>query len=249
MSDWYSYNWELAGQPAAFHVDLSFVDAFDALGDFTTLLYVSCFCKRENAAAFTPRELRRLPGVLSDCLEALGRQAVCVGFIDVQAQRRYYFYASDPRLLVPLMHVCAAQKDFRVECTKTAEPNRQTYYRLLVPDAAKRQVAGNRAYIESLKKRGDDTSAMRRIGLYFYFPTAQARAGFILGAREAGFAIGRDDYIPEHDPPYYLALHGIVPLEQAAVTRMTTVAIYAAEPYGGVFDHLDSAFIPKRTRL
>lgn len=249
MSDWYSYRWELAGQPAEFHVDQSYAEAFDTLGDFTTLLYVSCFSKRENAPAFSPRELRRLPGVLSKCLAVLGKLAVYVGFIDVQAQRRYYFYTSDPRLLVPLINVCAAESYFRVECTKTAEPNRQTYYRLLMPDVAKRQVANNTAYIAKLRRYGDDVSAMRRVSLHFYFPTAQARTGFMLDMRQAGFALGLDDYVPEHDPSYYVVLHRIVPLELAAVTRLTTEAIYAAMPYGGVFDHFDSALIPKRSRL
>ena len=38
MTDWYGYSWELAGQPAEFHVDLSYAEAFDTLGDFITLL-------------------------------------------------------------------------------------------------------------------------------------------------------------------------------------------------------------------
>lgn len=249
MSDWYSYSWELGGQPAEFHVDLSYAESFDTLGDFVTLLYVSCFSKRENASAFTTGELRRLPSVLSDCLLELGAKAVYVGFIDVQAQRRYYFYTSDPRLLVPLMNVCAAQKNLRVECTKTAEPNRQTYYRLLYPDAARRQVAANRAYIEKLRSRGDDGAAMRRLNLHLYFPTAQSRLGFMHDAQEAGFALGREDYIPERDPSYYLVLHRVMPLTLSAVTGATSAAIYAAEPYGGVLDHLDCALIPKRIGL
>ncbi|MEG1884393.1 MAG: DUF695 domain-containing protein, partial [Clostridia bacterium] len=130
MSNWYCYDWELGGQPAQFHVDLSYMEAFDTLGDFSTLLYVSCFSLVPDAVAFTARERRHLDGVLRDCLKVLDSKAVYVGFIDVLAQRRYFFYTSDARLLVPLMSVCEETERFKVESVKASEPNRQTYYRL-----------------------------------------------------------------------------------------------------------------------
>ena len=249
MSEWYSYEWELLGHPAEFHVDLAYREEFDALGDFTTLLYVSCFSLTPGAQAFTGREERQLAGVLRDCLKVLAGKAAYVGFIDVEAQRRYYFYTSDARLLVPLMHVCEEQGDFRVECVKASEPNRQTYYRLLVPDNAKRQANDNRSYIESLRVRGDDLSAMRRVNLHFYFPTVQGRTLFARDARQLGFAIGADDYIAERELPYYLAIHRVSTLDARAVTRLTSDAIAAAEAYDGAMDHLDSAFVPKRKWL
>ena len=249
MSNWYGYSWELAGASAEFHVDLSFVEEFDALGDFTTLLYVSCYSLREGATAFTPRELRALPSVLDDCVRELGNKAVYVGFIDVQAQRRYYFYTSDARLLVPLMNVCAEQRAFRVTCTKCAEPNRQTYYRLLVPDAAKRQVGDNCAYIDSMRGRGDDLSALRRVNLHMHFPSAQGREQFMTDAKAAGFAIGRDEYVSEHELPYAVALHQISALNLRDVSALTSRAIGVAETFGGKLVRFDSAFVPKRSRL
>ena len=47
MSEWYAYDWTLSGQPARFFVDLSYVDEFDALGDFITTL-------AWNGRAFAP---------------------------------------------------------------------------------------------------------------------------------------------------------------------------------------------------
>lgn len=249
MSNWYSYDWELLGHPAEFHVDLTYCDEFDALGDFTTLLYVSCFSLDANAQSFTPREKRQLDGVLKDCLKVLAGKAVYVGFIDVGAQRRYYFYTSDARLLVPLMHVCEEEGDFRVQCVKANEPNRQTYFRLLVPDNAKKQGGDNRRYIEALQSRGDDITAMRRVNLHFCFPSMQGRTRFIHDAKELGFAIGADDYIPERTLSYYLVIHRISTLEPRAITMLTSSAISAAEAYGGVMDHFDSAFVPKREWL
>lgn len=246
MSEWYSYDWELSGQPAQFHVDLSYVTEFDTLGDFITLLYVSCYSRNENATAFTPREKRHLTDVFKDCQRVLAGKSVYVGYIDMLAQRRYYFYVSDARLLVPMLSVCKDDGVLRLNCTKAAEPNRQTYYRLLVPDAAKRQANDNLRYIAALKARGDDNDAPRRVNLHFYFPTVQGRSHFANEIRQAGFAIGKDDYISEQELPYYLAVHRISPLHSDAVTRLTTEAIECASAYGGVLGRFDSAIVIKR---
>ena len=246
MTDWYVYDWDLQGLPAQFHVDLKYVEEFDALGDFTTLLYISCYPKKTESQSFSAREKRLLDTVSRECLRILGEQCAFVGYIDIAAQRRYYFYTPDARLLVPLMAYCAEEDGLRLECFKAVEPNRQTYYRLLVPDAAKRQSVDNASYIESLSQRGDDTSAFRRVNLHFYFPSANGRTLFGENAKAMGFAIGVMDYIPERDPSYYIVLHTISPLEQEAITELTTKAIYAAETYGGVIEHFDSAFIQKR---
>ncbi len=246
MSEWYSYDWELFGQPAQFHVDLSYVAEFDMLGDFTTLLYVSCYSKSEGAMAFTPRERRHLTDVFKDASRVLKGKSVYVGYIDMLAQRRYYFYVSDARLLVPMLSVCRDDSVLRLNCTKATEPNRQTYYRLLVPDAAKRQTNDNARYIASLRSRGDDNDAPRRVNLHFYFPTVQGRSHFSSEIRQAGFALGRDDYIPERELPYYLIVHRVSPLHKDAISRLTTEAIELASAYGGVLEHFDSGIVVKR---
>ena len=225
MADWFVYDWDLQGLPAQFHVDMKYVEEFDALGDFTTLLYVSCYPKKPEAQSFSRRDMRLLDTVGKDCTRILGEQSAFVGFIDITAQRRYYFYTPDARLLVPLMAYCSEEDDLRLECFKALEPNRQTYYRLLVPDHAKRQSVDNATYIESLRQRGDDNSAFRRVNLHFYFPSANGRSLFGENAKAMGFAIGTTDYIPEREPSYYSVLHTISPLELEAVTELTTKAI------------------------
>ena len=144
------------------------------------------------------------------------------------------------------MAYCSEEDELRLECFKADEPNRQTYYRLLVPDSAKRQSVDNGVYIRSLCDRGDDASAYRRVNLHFYFPSANTRALFAENAKALGFAIGENDYVPEREPAYYLVLHAVSPLDKARITELTTKAIYAAETYGGIMEHFDSAFIPKR---
>ena len=81
MADWYVYDWELQGLPAQFHVDLKYVDEFDTLGDFTTLLYISCYPKKAESQAFSAHEKRALENVSRECLRILGEHCAFVGFI------------------------------------------------------------------------------------------------------------------------------------------------------------------------
>lgn len=248
MNNWYDYQWELSGQPAWFHVNLDYIEEFDHLGDFTTLLHVTCMPINEKST-FRRSDYKRLEKVLAACLRILGEKAVYVGSIEYPSQRRYYFYTADPRLFIPLLKYSEENADFRISCEKASELNRQTYYRLLVPDTAQQQAANNLSYIQSLAARGDDTQSPRRVNLHFYFPTGASREAFSSSAKEIGFAIGKGDYIPERELPYYLPIHRIAPLEISVLTDLTSQAIYAAEEYGGILEHFDSAFVPIRHNL
>lgn len=246
MNNWYAYEWELDNVPGTFQVDLDYAEEFDTLGDFTTLLFVACHSLYTDSAAFTPSEMRKLDAVLAGCRKLLGQKAVYVGNVDAGVLRKYFFYTSDARVLVPLMNYCAEVKAFRVECGKSPEPERQTYYTLLLPDATRRQAVDNGAYVRSMAALGDDVSARRRITLHFFFPTARSRESFSESALSQGFAIGADDFLPDAACPYYLAVHRIAPLDPAALTRLTTAAIGIAGPLGGLLEHLDAVFVRKR---
>ncbi len=248
MSEWFSYDWELHELEARYQVDLAYAHAFfeEALAGFTTLLFISCFPGAQGDNLFSARERRRLGAVLARCQKLLGDAAVYVGSIDTGTQCRYYFYAADARLLVGLYDLCSKEKVLTLECGKNDEPARQSYFQLLYPDEAKKQGADNAVYIAALKKRGDELSAPRRVNFHLYFPTVYARIDFLREALQAGFAIGRTEFVPEHDAPHYAVVHAVSPLEWKAVTALTTRVIYLALPREGQFSHFDSAFIAKR---
>ena len=246
MSDWYSYDWEVQGQTARFTVDLEYAEKFDVMGDHTTLLYVTCTPVTDKTIDFSPRERKRLDALLKSCISLFGSQAVYVGHIDMPSQRRFYFYTADERLLAPLFEWCGKEQVLSLECAKVSEPHRQSYYRMLYPDKAKRQSNDNHAYIASLKKRGDDPSAYRRCNFHLYFPDIQARDAFVLRAKEAGFALGKADYIAEQEKPHYVSMHAVSAMNWKDITHLTTAVIRIAEDYEGSFDHFDSAFVAKR---
>lgn len=245
MSDWFAYDWELRGVPARFQVDLQFAECLNELSGYRTLLYVSCATRRQGASAFSFLERRRIAPVLRRCSDLLGEQSRYVGCIELPAQHRYYFYTCDARLLVPLYEFCAGERGLHLECSKAEEPGLQTYFRLLYPDAAKRQSAANRQFIASMRERGDDVTVPRRIDLTFLFPSVQCRNRFSAKAKEIGFATGKAGFDESRETPYTLTLHAVIPLAMWPLTELTTRAITAAVPLFGTFERLDATFVPR----
>lgn len=245
MSEWFLYDWEVKGKNARFYVDLGCTERFRADPTYNALLYVSCDSRIQDASSFTNREYRRLKSLLAKCKETLGETAIFTGMLDIGARRQFFFYVNDARQLVELYEFCEKEKLLAMSCGKEDEPAQKTYFDFLYPDQAKRQSVKNRIYIEAVEDRGDDISAARRINLYFYFPSDQARYRFGREAMLAGFALGETDFIPERDPSYYITLHTMGTLELTAVNAMTTRAIDIADGYSGVMDHLDAAFVSR----
>ncbi len=247
MNNLCRYDWELDGQRAEFSVDLSYAEQFDMMGDFTTLLVIAISpAELRESASFTARESKKYKALLRRLSQLLGQKGIHVGTILLDAHCRFYFYTSDARLLVPVYDQCGKTMDLKVECQKFEDPDHETYFRLLYPDPAKRQAADNAVYIKSLLQRGDDANAYRRINLHFFFPTAQTRILFERDAKQMGFAVGDIGFIPEREPSHYISIHIVSKLFYDDVTEQTTKAIYAADRYHGVMDHLDSAFVAKR---
>lgn len=246
MSEFFRYNWDLRGQEATYLVDLDYAGKFDLLGDFTTLIHITCLSLNHDAASFTKREHQKLDEVQQQCGEILGSSGVFVGLIDVFAQRRLYFYTNDAKLLIPLNSYCEKEGQFSLACARASEPNRQTYYRLLYPDAAKRQGVKNAEYLKIMEERGDDLNAFRRVNFHLRFAGSPGLQSFAAEARSMGYAIGDSDYSPEHELPLSLTVHSISRLEWGAITQQTTNILQLSDRYGGTLDYVDSAYVEKR---
>lgn len=246
MSNWFAYDWELRGLPARFQVDLQFAEPDSTRRRYATLLYVSCTARRADAGSFSFWERRHLAPVLDRCIALLGDQGRHVGSITLATQSCYYFYTSDARLIVPIFEFCSNYSGLHLECAKAEEPQQQTYFQLLYPDAAKRQSVANRAFVDARQAQGDELELPRRIDLTFYFSTSRDRARFSSETVSLGFVAGRVWFDETRDMPYALTLHASAPLQPHVLTELTTRAIAAATPLGGTFGQLDAAFLPRR---
>ena len=231
---------------ASFAVDLSLAERFDQLGDYTTLLYVTCLPTRVRKGGFSRRDYRNLEAVHRDILSLLGSAAVFAGSIDVSGQRWLYYYTNDAKLYLRLSEFCEQEGSLRLTCSRLDEPDRETYFKTLYPDATRLQQVKNLALIEAMRKRGDDTEKNRRINLKLRFGSLPRMQEFCTRALEEGFAIGETDFDADNERPYGVTLHCIRPLSPAALEDLTNRIIPAAEAFDGRLRFLDCAFVEKR---
>jgi len=243
---WFGYDWEVHGESARFLVDTSYQEP---PAGYETLLYIAAAPADPEAAAFSPREERRLRAVERKLLRAL-RGALYVGDIDMAALRQYYFYVSGAEAAVAAAETLEAkEKALRLTSGTAEEPDWLTYHALLMPDAAKYQTELNRDAIAKLKKHGDGLSTVRRLTFFVGFPTEQTRLMFQEKARFAGFAIGNPQFKPELELPHVLPVFALSSLEKPAVDKLTTNAIRVAEPFGGALLRWSTPVVPRRSPL
>ena len=240
-----TYDWEVQNLPAVFHVDMQYAPEPEKLNGHTCLLFLTCSSKHPKKTGFSALEKMCLDKLLKNAQKVLGNETLFVGYIDLNCQRRYYFYTADPRLVLSLSELAHNESFIHVECSRTDEPGFDTYYYFLFPDDAKYQTIVNKEYINSLAKKGDDTSASRRINLHFCFPSLGSANPFLEEAKNLGFAIGKIDCNEAYELPYCITLHIIAPLESRTLNSITTRAIYAAQKNAGVISRLDCEFVPK----
>ena len=246
LQGFFSYEGIAKGEAASFTVDLSLAERFDQLGDFTTLLYVTCLPVRVRKGGFHRRDLRNLDAVHRDILSLLGDAAVFAGRIDVPDQRWLYYYTNDAKLFLRLSEFCEKEGSLQLTCGRLDEPERETYYKTLYPDATRLQQVKNLALIEAMRKRGDDTEKSRRINLRLRFGSLPRMQEFCGRALEEGFAIGETDFDADSERPYGVTLHCIRPLSPAALEDLTNRIIPAAAEFDGRLRFLDCAFVERR---
>ena len=239
---WFEYNWKLRGAPAQFHVDMPFLPEPEILNTRNRLISISCTFHKKPSFF----ERRQIQATLRKIDTAVRDSSVFAGYIELSDSTWYYYYTSDSRLLVSVHEVLAGIRSPKWDCTLSDEPDHETYYRLLCPDTARWQSHNNRIYTESLKKRGDDLSQPRRVSLHVCLPVLGKNDSFFDDAKQLGFAIGSVDCNESYQLPYSISLHTISPVSEERLTELTTAAIRLAERHAGVFERVDTEFVPTR---
>ena len=240
--NWFEYNWKLRGTPAQFHVDMQFLPEPEILNTRNRLISLSCFPQHDPSFL----ERKHIQSTLRKIDAAVRDSSVFTGYIELPDSTWYYYYTSDSRVLVRIHEILAGIRSPKWGCTLSDEPGHETYYKLLCPDTAKWQSHNNQVYTESLKKRGDDLSQPRRVSLHVCLPVLKKTDSFFEDAKQLGFAIGSIDCNESYQLPYSISLHIISPISEERLTELTTSAIRLAERHAGVFERVDTEFVPRR---
>lgn len=239
MAQWFGYDWPVEGAPARFAVDMALADIPSQ--EYPVLLYLSCESRRRDAPSLSAIESARADGLRKNFL----RQSLCLyaGYIEVGAQRQFYFYAREKRAKKLLDDAAERERILSCRAGGAEEPEWVTYRQLLYPDAAKLQTERNRDHIALLIKNGDSVKGLRRVSFSLFFATESIMLLFAEQARLSGFAIAGPVYEPEHELAYGMAIVRLATLDKAEIDSLTTRAIRIAEKFGGELRYWDSPIV------
>lgn len=238
---WFEYDWNIEGHEAYFVVDMTLPNV--PRNGRTTLVYVSCEAKKNDAQALSSFEIGRAETVLKKLIKALS--PLYAGFIEFGAQRQYYLYCKELADLEKAEEIAAREPFLICRAGAQEEAHWATYVKLLYPDAAKLQTEENRKHIALLKEHGDNANASRRIVLYLFFLTEQTMMLFAEQARLSGFAVGNPVYTPENNLAYGISLVRITTMNKREVDEITTRAIRIAEKFDGELSYWDAQVMRK----
>ena len=226
----FAYDWHMDGAPAKFQVDMELDEGL--LSERPYLLYVQ---GKSRVGDLGGRELKKLAALEKKCRKAI--DGLYAGSIQDAARQVFFFYTDTEEALEAARDVAARERALACTAGLREEPGRETYHKLLYPDAARLFTEQNRKQILLLQKRGDALTPARRIILHAFFPAEPLAGLFAEGARQAGFAVGEYAYAPEQDLPYGVSLYRISTLDKPAVDEMTTQAVRLAARYDGVLSY------------
>lgn len=246
VSEWLEYDWHIDGLPARIAVDLALRE--DAPSPvMSVLLYINCSSRDPGDSQLTAGELRRAARLHAKVMKEA--KPLYVGYVDMPGQRQMYYYVDSESVGVDIGRLCQKQPGLITVSGTRREPQWQTYFGLLYPDAAKYQTVLNREQAERLARQGDDNTMPRRINLHMGFPTEMKLLYFIDDAKREGFAVGEREFMPELETPYSVTLHRAASLMAEDIDDVTTRAIYAAQRFEGVLIMWDCQFVPKSSPL
>ena len=238
-AQWFEYDWQVEGVPARFAVDLALLDA-DRLAK-PALLYVSCEARKTDAESLTAFQTARAEALRARIAKAVS--PFYAGYIEMEAQRQYYFYIRNEREFERARELAEKEPFLACRAGFAPEPDWLTYDSLLYPDAAKLQTERNRDLIALMRKNGDNLTTVRRVTFTLFFATEHTMLMFAEQARLSGFAVAGPVYAPERELAYGSAIVRVSTLEKREIDALTTRAIRIAEQYGGELAQWDSPVI------
>ena len=242
---WFEYDWIIDGTPARFAVDLALAKL--PREDYPRLIYISCSSrsKKHEKHALTAFEAGRAEAIRKRIIKTI--DPLYAGYVETGLERLYYFYCGGQGKAGAVKQIAAKENIIDCQFGTVKELRWTTYDKFLYPGAAKLQTEENRKRIEQMRQRGDDIFVVRRVVFYMFFPSEQAMTLYAERARVLGFAIGESIYAPEYTPaqdagaapeqdvslPHGVELYKLTTLLKPDIDALTTLAIDAAQDFGG----------------
>jgi regulator of RNase E activity RraB len=240
MSDsWDFYFANVNGEIASLFIDLGLADtAPDPNRPWLLWTWVYMNQARDDGLS-SSEEAPRLDAI-EEALMAEVEDATAgelVGRITTAGRREFYFYGPTHLGFEDAIGRAMSQfADYTFDTGVEQDAEWSHYQRVLYPSPRDVQRIKNRHVIEVLSQHGDRLEKPRIVAHWAYFPTTDARAAFVGGARELGFTVIGEAEADNDEHRYGVQLERIDKVDWESINEVTLELFELADTSGGYYD-------------
>jgi uncharacterized protein (TIGR01619 family) len=246
--DWDAYFCLIEDKPASIATDLD-LRRFAPFTDSKWMVQISVLVREPDDNGL-PRgsELETLSAIEDSLAFQLSEkaEAIQVGRAAFHGYRLFFFYCADTRFVAAAM--AAAMQEFtgyKAELVVGEEPEWDTYFQFLLPDAREYQRIQNRKLLEQLEQLGDNADQERLVEHWLYFPTEELRTSFLKWSLGEGFLPIGLEKIDEDELPWKLRLgRNEVPTEED-IDEVVLLLYDTVQEFEGEYDGWETQVVRK----
>ena len=247
--DWDAYFCLIEDRPASIATDLD-LRRFAPFLDSQWMIQISVLVREPDESGL-PRgtELETLSAIEDALAYQLGSQlsAIQVGRAAFHGYRLFFFYCSNPDSVASVM--AEAMCDFpgyKAELVVSEEPDWDTYFQFLLPDAREFQRMQNRRLLEELEQLGDDSSQERLVEHWLFFRTEELRSNFLKWALGEGFLPVGLEREEEDELPWKLRLGRNEFTQEEDLDEAVLTLFDKVQEFEGEYDGWETYVVRKR---
>lgn len=250
--DWDAYFCLIEDRPASIAADLD-LRRFAPFSDSQWMVQISVLVREPDENGL-PRgsELETLSAIEDSLAYQLGTQlsAIQVGRAAFHGYRLFFFYCSDTRRVAAAM--AEAMQDYpgyKAELVVSEEPDWDTYFQFLLPDAREYQRMQNRKLLIQLEELGDDPDRERLVEHWLYFPSEEQRSAFLKWSLGEGFLPLGFDHESEDELPWKLRLGKNELPQEEEIDEVVLLLFDKVQEFEGEYDGWETQVIRKRESI
>ena len=241
MSDqWETYFCQIDNNVGSILLDFGIRDQAP-LSNHTDLTWLCIHVNAVRCDGFPESEEFEQLNQVEDSIEAVVANAngdICyVGRSTSDGKRLLFFYSGDGSLTERTLSVAvSAYPNYRYELGSKSEPDWNTYFEYLFPDARQCQSISNGHVLQALEKHGDDFAVEREVDHWAYFENSFDRQQFIEAVCERGFRVVDELNDTENEPSFGVQLTRVHAVDRNTIDAITLEIFDLAEEHSGRYD-------------
>jgi regulator of RNase E activity RraB len=244
MSDrWEYYPCAMGGAQASILVDVGISEEIGELPPHLLRLRIPFRDPVENGMP-SQDEYQELVDFEDQLMSWLGtHQSTLLGRVSVQGHRHFLIATPEPDETTWGQRLVAMQNELAYEIAFLTEPDgvEQAYWEELFPSADDWQVIKDLRVLETLRRHGDDETAVRTVEHWAYFPIESAAEDFSSWAKEEGYHV--DPAELQEDGQYCVHLSHDGTVELPDITSHTIRLHRQVDACGGEYDGWATAVV------